>query len=875
MPYKNLKFIFPWRTYQEKFINNIINHIDDNHLHVVAPPGSGKTILGIEIMRQVGKKTLVLAPTLTVRNQWESRLQGFFIMDEVFEDFSFDLSQPKTVTFSTYQSLHSFYKKFKCVEDYYHFFEKENIEVLILDEAHHLKNEWWKCLFQLKEERKLTVVALTATPPYDSDALEVSKYFKLCGEIDDEIAVPELIKEGDLCPHQDYVYFSEPKDLEINFIFNYRMKISSFIEKLMQDSTFISYINTHRFLSKTESCLNEIYNNPEYFSALLIFLNAVNIEIPKDKLAILGFEKKDKIDFPAFTNNWAELLFQNLLVSDRLTLIEDEDYLAVLESKLRRLNVFENKKVDLIGGDYLYKSLANSPSKLQSIVKIISNEYQSLKDDLRAVILTDYIKKEFKDTKGEAVKSIDRLGVLPIFHHLRSNGIPKKEIAVLTGTLVIIHASTIAAFEKFEPIENYSFLPLESDAEFVEIIPRVGANHLVNTITKLFENGSVKVLVGTKSLLGEGWDAPSINTLILASFVGSFVSSNQMRGRAIRTQKDNLDKTGNIWHLVCLDPSDVNGGRDMETLKRRFDAFVGVSNSEEPYIESGIDRLSLPYNFENVSIDQLNNKTLLQANNRVVLKHKWQKAIVKGTGISREIKQYYDGEKSYVEEKKFAFKDVVRYGFLEISVALSFFLPQFLIRNLHLILSKGILAFVYSMLSALGLTFGYKSYVAIKNYVQFGLLHKDLQNISHALLDSMIDLNIIHTEKSKIKLTTQVQEKGEVVCAIQGTSEMESSLFINALQEIIEPIKNPRYLIIKTNWLRKNLEIQNYYAVPQVFGDKKERCKVFLGHWERQVSSSTVVYTRNIEGRKILIRARMLHLSNAFKKTTKKAVIWN
>ena len=104
---------------------------------------------------------------------------------------------------------------------------------------------------------------------------------------------------------------------------------------------------------------------------------------------------------------------------------------------------------------------------------------------------------------------------------------------------------------------------------------------------------------------------------------------------------------------------------------------------------------------------------------------------------------------------------------------------------------------------------------------------------------------------------------------------MESSLFINALQEIIEPIKNPRYLIIKTNWLRKNLEIQNYYAVPQVFGDKKERCKVFLGHWERQVSSSTVVYTRNIEGRKILIRARMLHLSNAFKKTTKKAVIWN
>lgn len=391
----------------------------------------------------------------------------------------------------------------------------------------------------------------------------------------------------------------------------------------------------------------------------------------------------------------------------------------------------------------------------------------------------------------------------------------------------------------------------------------------------MFENGNIKILVGTKSLLGEGWDAPSINTLILASFIGSFVSSNQMRGRAIRTQKDNLNKSGNIWHLACLDPTDSNGGKDVETLKRRFDAFVGISNSDKTYIESGIDRLNLPNSFEDISIELLNEETLLQAQNRNLLKEKWNNAIDKGTGISREIKQYYVGEKPYEVEKKSAFKDVVSYSFLEISVALSFFLPHFLINNLNIILTKGVLAFIYSLLSTLGLTFGYKSYMAIKNYVQFGLLHKDLEKISQTLLDTMIDLNVIYTDKSKIKLVTYIQQKGEVVCSIQGTSEMESALFINSLQEIIEPIKNPRYLIIKTNWLRKNLEIQNYYSVPQVFGDKKERCKVFLAHWEKNISSSTIVYTRNVEGRKILIRARILHLSNAFEKTTKKAVIWN
>jgi superfamily II DNA or RNA helicase len=143
MAFEKLKFKLTWRSYQQKFLDNFSKHIDDNHLHVIAPPGSGKTILGIEIMRQVGKKTLVLAPTLTIRNQWESRLQTFFVSENNFESFSFELIKPKLVTFSTYQSLHSFYKKFKNKQDYFNFFKENNIEVLMLDEAHHLKKEWW------------------------------------------------------------------------------------------------------------------------------------------------------------------------------------------------------------------------------------------------------------------------------------------------------------------------------------------------------------------------------------------------------------------------------------------------------------------------------------------------------------------------------------------------------------------------------------------------------------------------------------------------------------------------------------------------------------------------------------------------------------
>lgn len=280
MPFKELKFCYNWRSYQEKFLSNFQSHIYDNHLHVIAPPGSGKTILGLEIMRRLNKKTLILSPTLTIRNQWHERLQSFFSNNTNFSNYSFDINEPKEVIFSTYQSLHSFFKKCKSKEDYFEYFEKNNIEVLILDEAHHLKNEWWKCLYELKEHQKQTVVALTATPPYDSDALEVTKYFKLCGDIDDEISIPDLIKEGDLCPHQDYVYFSKPTDLEINFITDFRLKVASFFDFLEFNTELISIVENHRFVKKAPLFTSEIYNNPEYFSALLIYLNHCKKRLP-------------------------------------------------------------------------------------------------------------------------------------------------------------------------------------------------------------------------------------------------------------------------------------------------------------------------------------------------------------------------------------------------------------------------------------------------------------------------------------------------------------------------------------------------------------------------------------------------------------------
>ena len=119
-----------------------------------------------------------------------------------------------------------------------------------------------------------------------------------------------------------------------------------------------------------------------------------------------------------------------------------------------------------------------------------------------------------------------------------------------------------------------------------------------------FEAGWIQVLVGTKSLLGEGWDAPCVNALILASCVGSDVLGNQMRGRAIRTFEKNPDKVSNIWHLVCLPGAEERKEKqlagvpapelseDFHTLERRMDGILGLSYDGST-IENGTERLTI------------------------------------------------------------------------------------------------------------------------------------------------------------------------------------------------------------------------------------------------------------------------------------------
>lgn len=54
----------------------------------------------------------------------------------------------------------------------------------------------------------------------------------VCGEIDEEIFVPELVGQNTLCPHQDYIYFSYPTEAETASFREYKERAAAAVEEL-------------------------------------------------------------------------------------------------------------------------------------------------------------------------------------------------------------------------------------------------------------------------------------------------------------------------------------------------------------------------------------------------------------------------------------------------------------------------------------------------------------------------------------------------------------------------------------------------------------------------------------------------------------------
>ncbi|MEK6258529.1 MAG: DEAD/DEAH box helicase family protein [Planctomycetota bacterium] len=336
----------------------------------------------------------------------------------------------------------------------------------------------------------------------------------------------------------------------------------------------------------------------------------------------------------------------------------------------------------------------------------------------------------------------------------------------------------------------------------------------VALITELFQRGLTRCLVGTRGLLGEGWDAHKINVLIDLTTVTTSMSVNQLRGRSFRLDPDEPTKLANNWDVVCLAPEFTQGLDDYHRLIRKHGQLFGVT--EDGVIEKGIGHVHAAFTElkpEGVegSVSVLNAEMLARVAARDAARERWK------------IGQPYHPEPlSTVEVRLRAGSDQ---GF-----------PPFA---------------------------GSKS-----PWTDKSLSHA----IGMALLGALTETRLIATRPD-----LQVGERsgGYVRIFLENASKEESALFAESLQEIFAPLHKPRYVIprsfdrLQTTWLsrllpgvvgryfqRRESVLAMWHGVPSALAKNRDLVSIFERHWQTHVSPGEAKYAYTGEGADIVQQAR-------------------
>lgn len=899
MPFDSLKFCYPWRPYQRRVLDAIDGHLDDDRLHVVAAPGAGKTTLGLEVFRLLRKRTLVLSPTRVIRDQWIQRLDDFLGDGNAFdmEWVSRDIREPGIFTSITYQALHAQFADELAEEEqqvepgddewvdeleadtgvtkeelngFIDTLKTHGVEVIILDEAHHLRTEWWRALDKVCEALpEMVLVSLTATPPYDCSGHEWGKYEKLCGPIDEEISVPELVKVGTLCPHQDFVWAVDVSSSLRKRIREYDERVSTLCNTLFEDGVFQEIVLAHPWLGEGFD-EREVIKWPRIAIALLVFLKARGLPVSGHVKETLDL---DSGDIPDLGRHWWQTLVEAVLFSKSFQHSEGhQKYVAQLKKQLIASELLRKRELSLERSRRLNRSLSLSPSKIEACIRIHQLEQEHRGGALRQVVLTDYIRDE--EMKSGLDTGEINLGAWPVFEGMVGASSNAEQIALLTGRISVIHGSLLEKLLQEVDRERFSHQVIGPGGAYRRVSGPL--NQLTGAFTALLTRGDIHVLVGTRALLGEGWDAPTINSLILASAVGSFMLTNQMRGRAIRIDKQVADKISSVWHLVAVDVNSGSGLSNLLDLQQRFETFVGLSESM-PTIESGFDRL------------RATGFDLLRTNER---RHEAARTNnVQMAGRFAELPSVAERwrEALTIDENARVLPSVISPTVLGIRA--------FHMRNtLKHLLSQlgGLLLAICLAMAAVGgvepsglfavlgaLAFGWMFYKLPQTIsvlrIFFKLLPVDgaLKQIGQALSHALCQAGFIKTSirRMKVKCSEDCSGSGTFSVALSGSTFYESSLFADCLAEILGPIDSPRYLVVREGELF-GLGRDDYHAVPVKLAAKKETAVMFYAAWCRFVCPTELIYTRSDEGRKRLVKAKMQAFSSTFENQVRRQDRW-
>jgi superfamily II DNA or RNA helicase len=899
------------RPSQRKAVDVARRELDagGRRLHIVAPPGAGKTVLGLYLWAEcIRVPALVLSPNSAIQAQWAARLDLFRSKDAVVGELaSTDPRNPALFTSLTYQSVtmpgrgdeesdagaialwranliekgqvHSPEEAGLWIDDlknhnrsYYndrlgHYrrqlremislggealstvhasvqatlqrLKDRSVGLIIFDECHHLLGHWGRVLEDVRDLLDTPVViGLTATPPalQGRKPADIARYEKFFGPVDFEVPIPALVKEGNLAPYQDLAYFVRPTDREVRYVAETDREFHEIVEEFCKPATGEGEKN------------NGVEPLPDWLKRVV-----AGRELPTGPVRDwAAFERRDKAFADAarlFLAGRGERLPDGVPPPPPDVVQLERSELDVLVPVLDRYirhglrrspNPGDHERAEraisrlrMVGmqvtetgtqpcASPVGRVMAYSSRKVTGLVDILKKENRVLGDRLRAVVVTDFTRSSAMKAEVTDLMDDEAGGAVAAFRALLTDEeTDALDPILVTASTVLVDDDLLERFhsEARAWLSDHGFdieLRNEPHEGYYRIHGQGGdwsPRLYVQMITELFQKGVTRCLVGTRGLLGEGWDANKVNVLIDLTTVTTSMSVNQLRGRSLRLDPEDGEKLSNNWDVVCVAGEFTKGLDDYQRFMAKHRTLFGVS--DDGAVEKGVGHVHAAFTEmkpEGVegALNLLNDEMLQRAEARDRSRELWR------------VGEPFDAEPVSALEFK---NNGIAGGFKPFRGAREKWTDDSLTQ-------------------------------AVARAVWFGLQDAGLIRLGGT---------IYHAKRAG----------GYARMYLKGAAGEESGLFTRSLREALGPLDRPRYVIpryvdeFKNTWiswlfpsvlaryLRKRVQrIEMLHAVPAALARNKESVGHYQLRWNEYVSPGEAIYAHHGEGENLVADAR-------------------
>jgi hypothetical protein len=149
-----------------------------------------------------------------------------------------------------------------------------------------------------------------------------------------------------------------------------------------------------------------------------------------------------------------------------------------------------------------------------------------------------------------------------------------------------------------------------------------------------------------------------------------------------------------------------------------------------------------------------------------------------------------------------------------------------------------------------------------------------MDQVGKALVHALCRADLMDTNARKLSVDARRTNDGGVRCRLTGGTIYDTSQFLDGLAELLGPVENPRYLLVRRSVLWGILRRADYHAVPTALGRKKEHAEALAEEWRRRVGPADLVYTRGTDGRRLLLKARAQSLAAGFQRLAGRLSVW-